>query len=184
MTVINYYFNHEHPLRPFTGSDYANTDSFSPTNALRVAPEFKAGFHPCERDGAWIMMPDYRGTKVYDTATAQQSEIKELGELPDGVTTIAPDVEFPKWNGKEWVTDKAEKKESDIDEAGAKKQYLVAEATATIAPLQDAVDLDMATGEEESALREWKIYRVLVNRVDTSLGAAVVWPTPPASPAR
>ncbi|EFE24676.1 hypothetical protein EDWATA_00396 [Edwardsiella tarda ATCC 23685] len=42
----------------------------------------------------------------------------------------------------------------------------------------------VAQPEEESALKEWKIYRVLLNRVDTSLGAAVVWPTPPASPAR
>ncbi|HDF2326532.1 TPA: tail fiber assembly protein [Morganella morganii] len=32
-------------------------------------------------------------------------------------------------------------------------------------------------------MKERKIYRVLLNRVDTSLGAAVVWPTPPASPA-
>lgn len=179
MTVINYYFNHEHPLRPLTGSDYANTNSFAPTNALRVAPEFKAGFHPCERDGAWIMVPDYRGTKVYDINTAQESEIKELGELPDGVTTIAPDVDFPKWNGEKWVTDNVAKKESDIAAAEAQKQYLVAEATAAIAPLQDAVDLDMATQREESLLKEWKKYRVLLNRVDTSSAPDVAWPQKP-----
>lgn len=183
MTAINYYFNHEHPLRPFTGSDYANKDSFSPDNALRVEPETQAGFWPCEQNGAWVLIPDHRGTKVYDTATAQESEIKELGELSDGVTTIAPDVEFPKWNGKKWVTDKAAKKAADIAAAEMQKQYLLSEAAEAIAPLQDAVDLDMATPEEESALKEWKIYRVLVNRVDTSLGADVVWPTPPASPA-
>lgn len=75
-------------------------------------------------------------------------------------------------------------KEQQIEETEAKKQMLIAEATAAIAPLQDAVDLDMATPEEESALKEWKKYRVMLNRVDTSLGANVVWPTPPASPAR
>ncbi|MER3003119.1 tail fiber assembly protein [Morganella morganii] len=110
MSEINYYFDESHPLHPYFGDAYANKDSFAPVNALRVAPEFKAGFHPCERDGAWIMIPDHRGTKVYDITTAQESEIKELGELPDGVTTIAPDVDFPKWNGKKWVTDKSSKK--------------------------------------------------------------------------
>ncbi len=66
------------------------------------------------------------------------------------------------------------------EEAEAKKQDLIAGTTATIAPLQDAVDLDIATPEEISALKEWKTYRVMLNRVDTSLGADVVWPTRPA----
>ncbi len=179
MTVINYYFNHDHPLRPFTGSDYANRDSFSPVNALRTEPETQPGFWPCEQDGAWVLVPDHRGTKVYDTATAQESEIKELGELPDGVTTIAPDVEFPKWNGKRWVTDKAAKKESDVGAAEAQKQYLLSEAAESIAPLQDAVELDMATPEEESALKEWKKYRVMLNRVDTSTAPVITWPIKP-----
>lgn len=69
-------------------------------------------------------------------------------------------------------------------EAENKKQALIAEATIVIAPLQDAVDFGMETPEEAAALKEWKIYRVLLNRVDTSLGADVVWPTPPVSPAR
>ena len=179
MTIINYYFDDNHPLRPYFGDDYANKDSFSPANALRIAPEFKAGFHPCERDGAWIMIPDHRDTKVYDITTAQESEIKELGELPDGVTTIAPDVDFPKWNGKKWVTDKAAKKESDIAAAEAQKQYLIAEATAAIAPLQDAVDLEISTPEEISVLKEWKTYRVMLNRVDTSTAPDITWPIKP-----
>lgn len=181
MTVINYYFNHDHPLRPFTGADYANKDSFAPSNALRIAPEEKPGFCPCEQDGGWVLIPDHRGTKVYDTATAQESEIKELGELPDGVTTIVPSVEFPKWNGKKWMTDKAAKKESDIAAAEAQKQYLLSEATEAIAPLQDAVDLDMATPEEKALLKAWKKYRVLLSRVDTTLASDIDWPVKPQS---
>ena len=69
-------------------------------------------------------------------------------------------------------------------DAEIQKQALMAEASDIIAPLQDAVDLDMATPDEESALKEWKKYRVLLNRVDTSPGVGVVWPTRPASPAR
>lgn len=70
--------------------------------------------------------------------------------------------------------------EQQIERAEAQKQAFIAEVAATIAPLQDAVDLDIATPEETSALKEWKTYRVMLNRVDTSLGADVVWPTRPA----
>lgn len=38
-----------------------------------------------------------------------------------------------------------------------------------IAPLQDAVDLEIATEEERSLLEAWNKYRVLLNRVDTSV---------------
>lgn len=71
-------------------------------------------------------------------------------------------------------------KEQQIDLAEGKKRILMAEARDKISVLEDAVDLGMATPEEESALKEWKKYRVLLSRVDASLGAAVVWATPPA----
>ncbi|HHG0003449.1 TPA: tail fiber assembly protein, partial [Escherichia coli] len=40
---------------------------------------------------------------------------------------------------------------------------------------------EIATAEETAALSEWKKYRVLLMRVDTS---NPVWPTPPAVQAR
>lgn len=45
-----------------------------------------------------------------------------------------------------------------------------------IATLQDAVDLGMATDKEEKKLPEWRKYRVLLNRVDTTRPE---WPEPP-----
>ena len=53
-------------------------------------------------------------------------------------------------------------------------------ATVAIAPLQDAVELGIATAEETAALSEWKKYRVLLMRVDT---AKPIWPTPPVEQA-
>lgn len=179
MTVINYYFNHEHPLHPFTGSDYANKDSFAPANALRVKPEAQPEFWPCEQDGAWVLVPDHRGTKVYDTTTAQQSEIKELGELPDGVTTIAPDVEFPKWNGKKWVTDKTAKKESDIAAAEAQKQYLIAEVNAETQMLQTKLALKRIKADELELLNAWLDYLDLLEAINTSLAPDIDWPQKP-----
>ncbi|MEM7884993.1 tail fiber assembly protein [Morganella morganii] len=176
---INYYYNASHPLRPLIGQSYANEGSLPPLNALRIAPDIKEGFCPCEKDGAWINIPDYRGVTAWDKETARAVIIDDVGELPDTLTTIAPDVDCPKWNGKKWVTDKTAKKESDIAAAEAKKQGLLAEATVIIDPLQDAVELEMATPEEESALKEWKKYRVQLSRVDTSLGSDVAWPIRP-----
>uniref|UniRef100_UPI00189BCD81 tail fiber assembly protein n=1 Tax=Morganella morganii TaxID=582 RepID=UPI00189BCD81 len=66
-----------------------------------------------------------------------------------------------------------------IAEAEAKKQALIAEASTAIAPLQDAVDLDMATSEEDEKLKEWKKYRVMLTRVDTSSIPDITWPIKP-----
>ncbi|EKK4595233.1 tail fiber assembly protein, partial [Escherichia coli] len=44
---------------------------------------------------------------------------------------------------------------------------------------QDAVDAGIATDEETSILTEWKKYRVLLMRVDTSTAPDIEWPTPP-----
>lgn len=55
-------------------------------------------------------------------------------------------------------------------------------ADAAIAPLQDAVDLDDATGSEKTALKAWKQYRVALNRLPEHPGypAEIDWPAPPA----
>ncbi|WP_038198034.1 tail fiber assembly protein, partial [Xenorhabdus bovienii] len=44
---------------------------------------------------------------------------------------------------------------------------------------QDAVNLDIATDAEKSALTEWRRYRVLLNRVDCTTAPDVKWPEQP-----
>lgn len=67
-----------------------------------------------------------------------------------------------------------------VGEAESQKSTLLSLATNKIEPLQDAVDLDIATDDELAQLKEWKKYRVLVNRVDTSLAPDVVFPKVPS----
>ena len=57
-----------------------------------------------------------------------------------------------------------------------------AAADTAIAPLQDAVDLDEATETEAAALKQWKRYRVALNRLPDQPGypAVIDWPAPPA----
>ncbi|ENC0044836.1 tail fiber assembly protein, partial [Shigella sonnei] len=58
-------------------------------------------------------------------------------------------------------------------------QFYIQEFSEHIAPLQDAVDLEIATEEENSLLEAWKKYRVLLNRVDTSTAPDIEWPEEP-----
>ena len=55
-------------------------------------------------------------------------------------------------------------------------------ATLMIAPLQDAVDFEMATQEEADLLRAWKLYRISLNRIEQQAGfpGQIDWPAPPA----
>ncbi|HHR6093555.1 TPA: tail fiber assembly protein [Providencia alcalifaciens] len=70
-------------------------------------------------------------------------------------------------------------KEQIIAEAEQQKQILLSEASKAIAPLQDAVDLNIAKDEEIALLKEWKKYRVLLNRIDTSLAPDIEWTQKP-----
>ena len=58
------------------------------------------------------------------------------------------------------------------------RDALLGAAALAIAPLQDAVDLEMATEIDLALLRLWKLHRVAVNRVELTL-AVPQWPLPP-----
>lgn len=92
-------------------------------------------------------------------------------EAPEGKIRVAGDDDLPAWEDIPLPT-----QEEQIAKAEAQKQRLLTEAATAIAPLQDAVDLDMATGQETELLLAWKKYRVLLNRVDTSKSPDIEWP--------
>jgi len=52
-------------------------------------------------------------------------------------------------------------------------------ANRTIAPLQDAVDISIATDEEIARLSEWKRYRVVLSRIDINKALDIEWPIRP-----
>ncbi|WP_354677168.1 tail fiber assembly protein [Cupriavidus plantarum] len=61
----------------------------------------------------------------------------------------------------------------------AMRNALLSSAALQIAPLQDAVDLGVATASEKASLLVWKQYRVDVGRTDLD-ARPVVWPARPA----
>ncbi|EAB6599635.1 tail fiber assembly protein [Salmonella enterica subsp. enterica serovar Chester] len=126
----------------------------------------------------WSLHEDHRGETVYDTTTGNQVYISAPGPLPENVTSVSPDGEYQKWDGKAWVKDEAAETAARLREAEGTKSRLLQMASEKIAPLQDAVDLGEATDDEKARLLAWRKYRVQVNRVDTS---DPDWPEKPAS---
>lgn len=78
-----------------------------------------------------------------------------------------------------WVDQPALTTDQLIAIATQNKTALVNNATAEIEWRQDAVDLDIATDDETAKLTEWKKYRVLLKRIDTSTAPDIAWPTAP-----
>ncbi|EFG1984208.1 tail fiber assembly protein [Escherichia marmotae] len=162
-------------IPPYTGLP-ANTTDIAP-------PDVEAGFVAVfnSENKSWNIVEDHRGKTVYDVTSGDALFISELGPLPENVTWLSPEGEFQKWNGTAWVKDAEAEKLFRIREAEETKNSLMQVASEHIAPLQDAVDLEIATEEEKSFLASWKRYRVLLNRVDTSIAPDIEWPVIPAS---
>lgn len=82
---------------------------------------------------------------------------------------------------QEFVAPAMPTEEQVLVAARAEQESLMERATLQMAPLQDAVDLEEATPEEEARLKAWKQYRVKLNRVDQQDGwpANIDWPTAP-----
>ena len=66
-----------------------------------------------------------------------------------------------------------------INEAAATREHLLSVASSKINWLQDAVELGIATEDESAELLEWRKYRVLLMRVDTSKAPYIELPTLP-----
>lgn len=97
-----------------------------------------------------------------------QENGKYINHTPNGPVLV----DLPDYTPEELIT-----------QAERKKSSMMQVANDAISPLQDAVDLDMASDEEKAALLEWKTYRVLLSRVKPEKGPDITWPTPPAGDA-
>ncbi|EAP8898110.1 tail fiber assembly protein [Salmonella enterica subsp. enterica serovar Javiana] len=163
------------------GDAYIPPHTGLPANCTDIAPPDIPASHIAVFDAGtqtWSLREDHRSETVYDTTTGNQIYISAPGPLPENVTSVSPDGEYQKWDGKAWVKDEAAETAARLREAEGTKRRLLQMASEKIAPLQDAVDLGIATDDEKAQLDEWKKYRVLVNRVDTTNPD---WPDVPVS---
>ena len=136
------------------GDAYIPPHTGLPANSTDIAPpDIPAGFVAVfnSDESSWHLVEDHRGKTVYDVASGDALFISELGA----------------------------EKLFRIREAEETKNSLMQVASEHIAPLQDAVDLEIATEKETLLLEAWKKYRVLLNRVDTSTAPDIEWPALP-----
>ncbi|EDU59858.1 tail fiber assembly protein [Providencia stuartii] len=163
--------------------EYIYFDVSVSAGAYTDAPELptKTGFAVVRsEDGSkWEIVTDNRGKTAYSTETRQPIEVDFIGDLPETLTLLEPKTEFDAWNGKKWVTDTEAQKAALIAQAEQEKSQRLDEANNMLTYLQDSIDTGLATDEEAAALQAWKKYRVLLNRVDTSLAPNIEWPEKP-----
>ena len=116
----------------------------------------------------------------FSDATAVSDEVfnEYFRTVNDGKRRVAGADGLPAWEVIPPPTDE-EIKADTLAEAELKKSVLKAAADSEIEWRQDAVDAGIATEEEATALVEWKKYRVLLMRVDTSTAPDIEWPITP-----
>lgn len=131
-------------------------------------------------DSAWKLRIDtnnaVRGfTKDASSLFPDECSVAVVDSIPEGLDTSGRWV----WEGDS-VVERVPTKDELIALVDRQKNALMAAATAAIAPLQDAVDLGIATDEELAQLKGWKTYRVLLSRTDIAHAPEIDWPPLPA----
>ena len=179
-------FNYDTQTREYLSqsTEYLPVGVSIPANACTDKPlAAKAGYVVCRNSKltGWEYQADHRGETVWNTKTGEPLLITVPGDYPVNTTLYEPATPYDKWNGERWVTDEAAQQAAEVAAANATKAALMKSASEQIEPLQDAVDLVMATDEEKARFNEWRKYRVLLTRVDTSTAPAIIWPEAPAA---
>lgn len=129
----------------------------------------------------WRRVMDYRSVTVYNTETGEAQRWEQLGDLPEGLTVVAPATLFDKWQEDHWVVDEVATTRALKRKAAMKKALLTQFCTNMIATLQNAFDLGIASEVEIADLKSWKIYGVELNRVEIvgRVAQDSEWPTSP-----
>ncbi|MED5671870.1 tail fiber assembly protein [Enterobacter hormaechei] len=162
------------------GDAYIPAGTGLPADCTDIAPpDIAPGMAAVFNGKKWSLYEDHRNDTVYSKKNGQQIFITGLGELPSDVTTIAPEGDYMRWDDNKWIKDSDAERAAAVSHAIDEKKQRQKEATEIVSILQGAVDLDMATDRESALLSEWTKYRVLLNRIDTSLAPEIEWPEVP-----
>ncbi|MGJ0639414.1 tail fiber assembly protein [Xenorhabdus bovienii] len=125
---------------------------------------------------AWKQRYIDAGTWPEDEIEVSEAVFNEFAIMdpPTGKRRVAGSDGLPAWGDIPPPTP-----EQLQQQAEREKQSRMSQAANSIAPLQYAVDLKMATDKEQAVLTEWKKYCVLLNRVDCTTAPDIKWPEQP-----
>lgn len=164
------------------GDAYIAARTGLPADCTDIAPpDASAGNVSVFNDKAqkWEIVEDHRGKVVYSMQDGSAATVSNLGQLPPNTTLIAPSTPYDEWDGSKWTTNEGAQQQAHVNEANGQKLALSGEASERISTLSDAVELEMASDAEQAVLTEWKKYRVLLSRIDTSSAPNIDWPARP-----
>ncbi|PHM61510.1 tail fiber assembly protein [Xenorhabdus ishibashii] len=166
-----------------------NFSRYSPdTNEeKKIELEFQAIFYQSENGDDWYKsIPKFNEdtykikydknnvvcaiNKQASTICPEDGSIVEMTSLPNGVDVLGG---WQYINGV--IITRKYTKDELITQAEKRKQKLLTKANAIISPLQDAVDLEIATKSEILSLNEWKKYRIILNRIDCTKAPNIDW---------
>ncbi|MEW5123802.1 tail fiber assembly protein [Citrobacter freundii] len=129
------------------------------------------GFYPIEMKAEYLN----KGSLPSDVIEVSDSVRNEYNFAPPEGKQLSSSQNMPIWidipplSGEQLIANAEKHKRECLELANAEIDWR-----------QDAVDTGIATAEETTALSEWKKYRIMLMRVDTS---KPVWPTPPGEQA-
>ncbi|HCK1211835.1 tail fiber assembly protein [Escherichia coli] len=178
-------YNYNGETMEFTSAslEYLPVGVGVPGNSCVDAPiSKKDGFAVCRTADltGWEYVADHRGETIYSTATGKPVTISQLGEYPEGTTTIAPLTPYDKWDGEEWVTDTDAQHRAAVEAAETQRQSLIDTAMASIKLIQ----LKLQAGRKLTQAETTRLNVVLdyidaVTATDTSTAPDVIWPELP-----
>ncbi|WP_208483643.1 tail fiber assembly protein [Escherichia coli] len=178
-------YNYNGETMEFTSAslEYLPVGVGVPGNSCVDAPiSKKDGFAVCRTADltGWEYVADHRGETIYSTATGKPVTISQLGEYPEGTTTIAPLTPYDKWDGEEWVTDTDAQHRAAVEAAETQRQSLIDTAMASIKLIQ----LKLRAGRKLTQAETTRLNAVLdyidaVEATDTSTAPDVIWPELP-----
>lgn len=177
-----------HPVTgEYLGSGFADPDPLQlgewlvPGHAYLDAPTLPApeGHVMVRVENGWQPVEDHRGL-AYRKIDGTVVVLNALGPVPAELTLTAQPGPFYVWSDATgWTLDEAAELDALRADALSRRIELLSEAALEMAPLQDAVGLQMATIEEQARLEAWQRYRVELGRIEQQEGfpRTIVWPT-------
>lgn len=125
---------------------------------------------------AYSMIDDYRGAGSWPEGGVDVSDevFAEFMEGREGKKISTDSEGRPCWVDDESISEMNKSVNSN------QLENLMSMASSKISPLQDAVDIGIATDEENASLLAWKKYRVALMRTDISAGE-ILWPDFPST---
>lgn len=137
-------------------------------------------FYSAETNGFYLdddfQLYTEAGTLPTDLIEITNELFESCMSAPDNDSHIEPDA-----NGMPSIVKDVKTTAQIQSAADGQISGLLSLASSKISPLQDAVDLGIATDIETASLAAWKTYRVAVNRVPTQSGypTTIDWPPMP-----